>query len=98
MSVCVVRSGDSVVEYGAPQRTGLVEKPRIQTKLDAGTPDFQKKANSGLGQEEVLHIIQKPRVLRRRINNVLRTSEYYLSSDIASLFPSGSEAEPSPSP
>lgn len=71
------------------------EGQRSQTRLDLGKPDFQKKANSNLGQEGVLQITQEPGVLGVWTDSVLRPSEDYLSSHIAPLFPPGSEGEPS---
>ena len=82
---------------GLPEKRH-VEKQRIQTRLDPGTPDFQNKANSSLGQEGVLNIMQEPRVLRMGIDSVWGPSEDHLSSHIASLFSPGSEVQPSPSP
>lgn len=38
---------------GLPQNRASQEQ-RTQTRLDSGEPDFQKKANSNLGQEGVL--------------------------------------------
>lgn len=42
------------------------------TRLDSGISHFQKKANSRLGQDGVLQIIQEPRVLGTGRNHVLR--------------------------
>lgn len=64
--VCACSGGFSCRIWGS-QENGACGQQRIQTRLDSGTPDFQKKANSSLGQEEMLHIIQEPRVLRMRI-------------------------------
>lgn len=52
---------------------------RIQTRLDSRISDFQKKANSCLGQDGVLQIIQEPRVVGTGRNHVLRPSEDSLS-------------------
>lgn len=43
----------------ASQKTGHLEEQRTQTRLDSGTHDFHNKANSSLGQEGVLQIIQE---------------------------------------
>lgn len=84
----------------ASQKTGHLEEQRTQTRLDSGTSDFQKKANSSLGQEGILQIIQEPEVLGSPGDMdrlpLLRPSEDSLSSHNASLLQAVRESLPLP--